>query len=108
MTVGCLPLRVAGLTVGPPPAHLLPRCRFPCARRASVRSFVLERSTRTGLSKTLQATFASHFDDVFDDLWDELDADGDQQVGALQSALPAASFNALYQLSSLRIGADEL
>ncbi|KOO40407.1 hypothetical protein Ctob_015365 [Chrysochromulina tobinii] len=48
--------------------------------RASVRSFVLDRSTRTGLSETLQATFASHFDDVFDDLWDELDADGDQQV----------------------------
>ena len=79
----------------------------PCARRASVRSFVLDRSTRTGLSETLQATFASHFDDVFDDLWDELDADGDQQVGALQSALPAASFKA-HQLSCLRMGADEL
>ena len=55
----------------------------------------------------MQATFASHFDDVFDDLWDELDADGDQQVGALQSALPAASFKA-HQLSCLRMGADEL
>jgi hypothetical protein len=88
----------------PPPAALPVR---PCARRASVRSFVLDRSTRTGLSETLQATFASHFDDVFDDLWDELDADGDQQVGALQSALPAASFKA-HQLSCLRMGADEL
>ena len=88
MTVGSLPLPVAacrwldGRSTS---------CLCPCARRASVRSFVLERSTRTGLSKTLQATFDAHFDDVFDDLWDELDADGDQQVGALQCALPAAS-----------------
>jgi len=48
--------------------------------KESVRTFVLERATSSGLSDELAAVFANDFDDVFEELWEELDVDGDMKV----------------------------
>ena len=50
--------------------------------KESVRTFVLERATSSGLSDELAAVFANDFDDVFEELWEELDVDGDMKVYA--------------------------